>query len=190
MAANPLFILKKPNISIVILAVATTFIIIFGGFAVYLAEHEHPRANITNFGDAVWWAVVTIATVGYGEYYPVTVAGRLIAIFMMISGIGIFAVLVSSIAQRRLQRAESRVKSRTELQSTLLGQESKTAIKNKIDAIENLTEGDFDTLIIKMKSLRRTLLQESRIKCSRCDITNHNTHKFCSNCGLDLSDVP
>jgi hypothetical protein len=39
-----------------------TLIIIFGGIGVYLAEHKHPGANITNLGDAFWWAVVTMTT--------------------------------------------------------------------------------------------------------------------------------
>jgi hypothetical protein len=107
----------------------------------------------------------------------------------MLSGIGIFALFVSTLAQRRLQRAESTLKSKTERQPSLLGHETKTSIKNKIEGIENLTEEDFDTLIIMMKSLRRTLLEESKIlfKCSRCGIIYHNKPKFCSNCGLDLS---
>ena len=65
---------------------------IFGGIGVYLTEHGHPGANITNLGDALWWAVVTIATVGYGDYYPVTAVGRVIAVFIMLGGIGIFVL--------------------------------------------------------------------------------------------------
>ena len=40
------------------------------------AERDAPGANITSFGEAIWWAVVTLATVGYGDTYPVTVPGR------------------------------------------------------------------------------------------------------------------
>ena len=190
MSSDRLYRLVKTNKIIIVLGLLTALIIIFGGIAVYLAEHGHQGANITKLSDALWWAVVTIATVGYGDYYPVTVVGRLIAILMMLSGIGIFALLVSTLAQRRMQRAESRLKSKTELQPILLGHETKTAIKNKIEGIENLTEEDFDTLIIMMKSLRRTLLEESKIlfKCPRCGITYHSKPKFCSNCGLDFGD--
>jgi voltage-gated potassium channel Kch len=108
--------LANINLIIVILAVLVSLIIIIGGIGVYLVEHEHQGANITKLSDAIWWAVVTIATVGYGEYYQVTTAGRLIAIFMMLSGIGIFVLLVSTLAHRRLQRRESKLKSKTELQ--------------------------------------------------------------------------
>ena len=95
-----LYTLPKTNMSVVTLAVLVSLIIIFGGIAVYLAEHGHQGANITKLSDALWWAVVTIATVGYGDYYPVTAAGRLIAIFMMLSGIGIFALLVITTLHR------------------------------------------------------------------------------------------
>ncbi|MDW0298270.1 MAG: hypothetical protein QN784_07445, partial [Nitrososphaeraceae archaeon] len=69
----------------------------------------------------------------------------------------------------------------------LLGQGTKTAIKTKVDGIETLTEEDFDTLIVEIKSLRLTLLKGSKIlKCARCGIVYHNKPKFCSNCGLAL----
>jgi voltage-gated potassium channel len=78
-------------------------IIIFGGIGVYLAEHGHQGANITNSGNAFWWAVETITTVGYGDYTPVTTIGRIIATFVMFSGIGIVVVLLGTLSQRRLQ---------------------------------------------------------------------------------------
>jgi len=75
---------------------------------VYLAEHKHPGANITKLGDAFWWAVVTLATVGYGDYYPVTLVGRIMAVIMMLLGIGTFILFVSTLAQRRVEKTESR----------------------------------------------------------------------------------
>ena len=61
-------------------------------------ESRSPDANITTGGDALWWAVVTITTVGYGDYYPVTSLGRLVAVFVMFSGIGIIGALASILA--------------------------------------------------------------------------------------------
>jgi voltage-gated potassium channel len=189
MRTHRLYTILKANMVVAVPSILVILIIIFGGIGVYLAEHEHQGANITKLGDAFWWAVVTITTVGYGDYYPVTTIGRIIAIFVMFSGIGIVVAVLGTLSQRRLQRVESRFKSKTEVQSRLLADETKTAIQNKIGEMEKLTEEDFDALIIMMKNLYRTLVEESKIlyKCSRCGNVYHSKPKFCSNCGLDLT---
>lgn len=61
-------------------------------------ETQSPDANITTGGDALWWALVTITTVGYGDYYPVTTLGRFTAAFVMLSGVGIIGALASVLA--------------------------------------------------------------------------------------------
>jgi voltage-gated potassium channel len=179
MTSNRLFTSLKTNMDIVVLAILASLIIIFGGIGEYLAEHQYQGANITNLGDAFWWAVVTISTVGYGDYYPVTAVGRIIAVIEMVSGIGIFLLLVGKLSQRRLQRGKL---SQILIQPRLLDDETKRSIKNKIDGIEKMTEDDFDTLIIMMKRV----LEESRL-CSKCMNIHHRMPKFCSNCGLDLT---
>jgi voltage-gated potassium channel len=126
MQIDHLYRILKINMDIVTLAILVALIIIFGGIGVFLAEHRHPGANITNLGDALWWAVVTIATVGYGDYYPVTAVGRVLAVIVMFSGIGIFVLLVGTLSQRRLHQAESRLKSRTE--TGLLNDGTKTCL--------------------------------------------------------------
>ena len=117
-------------------------IVIFGGIGVYLAEHEHKGANITTIGDALWWGIVTISTVGYGDFYPVTVVGQTITVFMMLSGIGIFVLQVSLLSQRTLRRREPRLKKT----QGVLRHDEKLAIKNKIKEIEKLTK-EVQTLI-------------------------------------------
>lgn len=189
MSTSHLYTLENTKMSVLILAAAAFSIIFVGGFGVFLAEHGHPGANITQFGDAVWWAVVTLATVGYGDYYPVTAVGRIIAILMIISGVGIFALMVATLAKRRLQKAESKLGPVTKPDLNLLGQETKTAIQDKVEGIEKLTEDEFDGLMVMMKTLRLTLLEESKelYKCPRCGSDYRSKPKFCSNCGFALS---
>src|SRR5947209_14720049 len=62
---------------------------------VLLAEQSAPNANIKTYHDAVWWAFVTITTVGYGDYYPVTGWGQSLAVILMFFGLGIIGVLSS-----------------------------------------------------------------------------------------------
>ena len=59
------------------------------------AESRAPDANIATGWDAFWWAVVTITTVGYGDRYPITVAGRITAMCVMVMGLGIIGALAS-----------------------------------------------------------------------------------------------
>jgi voltage-gated potassium channel len=188
MRSERLYKLLEAN-PLVIPVILVLVIIIFGGIGVYLAEYKHQGANITNLGDAFWWAIVTITTVGYGEFFPLTSVGRAIGVLVMFSGIGIVVIIVGIISQKRIKGLESMLKSKTEVRPRLFGDETKTAIIDKIEGIEKLTEEDFDTLFIKMKSLRRTLLEESRnsYKCSGCGNVYYNKPKFCSNCGHDLS---
>jgi voltage-gated potassium channel Kch len=61
-------------------------------------EHAH-GAQIVTADDAIWWSLVTMATVGYGDMYPVTTPGRFVGIFVMIIGVSIFTVLTSFLAQ-------------------------------------------------------------------------------------------
>ena len=188
MRSERLYKLLEAN-PLVIPVILVLVIIIFGGIGVYLAEYKHQDANITNLGDAFWWAIVTITTVGYGEFFPLTFVGRAIGVLVMFSGIGIVVIIVGIISQKRIKGLESMLKSKTEVRQRLFGDETKTDIIDKIEGIEKLTEEDFDTLFIKMKSLRRTLLEESRnsYKCSGCGNVYYNKPKFCSNCGLDFS---
>ena len=87
--------------------------VFFLALATLQAERGAPGANIDTFGDAIWWAIVTIATVGYGDLYPVTPAGRFYAVLLMAGGIAIVgtasATIISYLNERvaglRHQRA-------------------------------------------------------------------------------------
>src|SRR5262249_47320891 len=77
---------------------ATLLAVICSSLAVLQAERGHLHANIQNIGDALWWAIVTITTVGYGDHYPVTFEGRIVAIGLMIAGIALIGVITASVA--------------------------------------------------------------------------------------------
>lgn len=55
-------------------------------------------SNIHNAGDALWWAFVTITTVGYGDFYPVTYEGRIVAAVLMTAGVGLFGTFTGFVA--------------------------------------------------------------------------------------------
>ncbi|WP_326498586.1 potassium channel family protein [Catenovulum adriaticum] len=66
--------------------------------AIFIIESDNPDSNIKTAEDALWWGLVTISTVGYGDYYPVTSAGRLISSILIISGVSLFGVISGYIA--------------------------------------------------------------------------------------------
>lgn len=85
--------------NVAVYGAGTCLIVLFSAsLAVLDAERGAPGANITTFGDALWWAAVTVATVGYGDYYPVTLQGRLVATGLFIVGIGLLGVLTGGLA--------------------------------------------------------------------------------------------
>jgi voltage-gated potassium channel len=78
-----------------------------GSIAIVLVEKGAANANIQSGEDAVWWAIVTMATVGYGDRFPTTPPGRLIGTGVIFAGVGLFSVLTSFIATNFVARRES-----------------------------------------------------------------------------------
>jgi len=74
------------------------FVLEFGSLAILGAEQKAPGANITTASDAIWYTIVTISTVGYGDEYPVTDAGRLIGSLIIVVGVGIFGTFTGYVA--------------------------------------------------------------------------------------------
>lgn len=88
----------------VYVAGATALVSFAASLAVYDAERQHPDASITSFGDAMWWTITTISTVGYGDRYPVTWQGRLVAGLLMIAGIALLGTVTATIASWFVER--------------------------------------------------------------------------------------
>ena len=73
-------------------------LVIFSSITVLELEASSPNANIKTAGDAMWWAYATITTVGYGDKYPVTAGGRILAAILMTAGIGLFGTFTAYVA--------------------------------------------------------------------------------------------
>ena len=119
-------------------ALLITGVVVLGAAALTFAVEEGGEGSIDSLGDALWWAVTTVTTVGYGDMFPVTPAGRGIAAFLMLAGITLFGVLTANIAAffveqeqqsdptverldevlRRLEQLEQRLEARETDQST------------------------------------------------------------------------
>ena len=119
------------------------------GVLVLKFEAGNPDANLTTAGDAVWWVLVTLTTVGYGDRFPTTPGGRLVGVLVMFSGIALIGVLASYLSSFFMAPpkkaaetpAESGdLKTRLAKLEALLEDQSKanTAVREEVDAIKKL----------------------------------------------------
>lgn len=90
---------------------ATALTVLIAALAVLDAEQD--GGAITTFGDAIWWAFVTITTVGYGDLSPVTAAGRAVALGLMIGGIALIGVVTATLASWIVERVSDQSTSAT-----------------------------------------------------------------------------
>jgi voltage-gated potassium channel len=77
---------------------AAVGLLFLGAWLVLLFEKNAVGSNIHSYHDALWWAVVTVTTVGYGDRFPVTEGGRAVAVVLMLVGIGLIGVLTATVA--------------------------------------------------------------------------------------------
>jgi voltage-gated potassium channel len=89
---------------------AAAVFVLNGAVIVYLFERHAPGSNIHTLGDAVWWAFVTVTTVGYGDFYPVTTWGRITACFIMGTGLLTVAVVTAQVASSFVTQAANRAR--------------------------------------------------------------------------------
>lgn len=81
-----------------VVLLSASLLILIGALGVLDAERGDPDATIRSFGDALWWAMATVTTVGYGDLYPVTTAGRWVAAALMLLGISVLGVVTAGVA--------------------------------------------------------------------------------------------
>jgi voltage-gated potassium channel len=83
---------------------ATSLTLFVAALAELDAERGEPGSNISDFGDALWWAATTMTTVGYGDHFPVSTTGRVVAMGLMIAGIALLGVVTATFASWLLDR--------------------------------------------------------------------------------------
>lgn len=99
----------------------------FASMAILRIEGTDPAANIHTASDAIWWVYVTITTVGYGDQYPVTNAGRIVGMLVMLAGVGLFGVLTGFLANKFVPSNDDSDKKLARIQRDL--DEIKTLLK-------------------------------------------------------------
>lgn len=98
--------------------------------------------NINHFVDGIWWSIVTTTTVGYGDISPTTIIGRVVAIFLMIVGIGLVGMITGSITTFFIRENKKQ-------------NQTVQHIINQLGHYEDLSANDLDHLIVLLKNLKK-----------------------------------
>ena len=124
---------------------ASVLLLSMGALLVFEAERHVPGASITTFPDALWWAVVSVTTMGYGAYYPITLTGRLITVAMVIGGISLIGVITGVCTSWVIDETSDMHAAKGDAPMT---REQAERIERKLDALsarlERLDDGGID----------------------------------------------
>jgi voltage-gated potassium channel len=91
-------------------AITAVFVAYISAVQITISERNVDGSNIKNFEDGLWWAVTTVTTVGYGDRFPTTTEGRLLAVLLMLVGISLVGVITASVASWFVKLSQEEVK--------------------------------------------------------------------------------
>ena len=126
-------------------ASGTVLLIYACSLSILQVERARPGSSINNFGDALWWSLETVTTVGYGDKTPHTTLGKLIAATLMIGGIGVMSLITASLASWIVERVAE--------EDTA----SQAITETHIDALRAHVEQQVDSLRAEIKALTDAL---------------------------------
>lgn len=138
---------KEIKLSLVIV----TLIVLWGATGFYFVEHRS-NDNISSYFDAIWWAIVTTTTVGYGDISPLTIGGRMIAIILMLTGIGLIGSITASVATNFIENIKEEKESdqkENQIQRDLI-----QFIHQQVDHLPHMSEEEYHSLISVMETIR------------------------------------
>jgi voltage-gated potassium channel len=136
---------------------AVFFVISLGSILVLQFESIDASANILTEQEAIWWAIVTIATVGYGDFYPVTFYGRLVGIVLIIVGVGTFGVLSSYLAKSFLSPTKQESADQKQFEKERVAEALRAGLKAEIEPLKS----EIVALRAELSDMRQSLAKNS-----------------------------
>ncbi|HEY0732079.1 MAG TPA: ion transporter [Chitinophagaceae bacterium] len=112
-------------------AIVGILMVIFCAIGILGVERDAPGGNIKTAEDALWWSFVTVTTVGYGDLYPVTTAGRIIAAALMTVGVALFGTFTAYVASWFVQQREEQEEEEERIEQEKLRSDKNKAVKKE-----------------------------------------------------------
>jgi voltage-gated potassium channel len=129
--------------AVLLVSAITLILVLTVAGVVLIFERGNPHATITSYPDALWWALSTVTTVGYGDIYPVTSGGRLAGLLLMLAGIALAGIITAAVAawfvQSVVKQADDVEKEKNAAEATM----QEATVLQRLDALEaRLTQVD------------------------------------------------
>ncbi|MFQ6370715.1 ion transporter [Shewanella sp. YIC-542] len=140
---------RQTTMASLLLAIIT--IVAFSSVLVLLVENGEPGANITTAEDAIWWSLVTISTVGYGDFYPVSTVGHIIGGLVILCGVSFFGVISGYMASLFVAPDE---------QEHL--EQQRQEFKHQLDDVLQRMEHNQQTMLQEISQLKQELQQQHK----------------------------
>ena len=103
-------VIRSVRTEVAVTLFASIVVVVFAGILMYYAEHQTQPEVFTNMSQSIWWAVATLTTIGYGDIYPVTALGKIIASSLAFVGIGLVAIPAGLISAAYVDEINSQKK--------------------------------------------------------------------------------
>jgi voltage-gated potassium channel len=122
--------------AVLLVSAITLILVLTVAGVVLIFERGNPHATITSYPDALWWALSTVTTVGYGDIYPVTSGGRLAGLLLMLAGIALAGIITAAVAawfvQSVVKQADDVKKEKNAAEATM----QQATVLQRLDALE------------------------------------------------------
>jgi voltage-gated potassium channel Kch len=142
--------------ALLVLLLMGILVLQFGSLTMLYVEQDSPDANITSASDAIWYTMVTISTVGYGDQYPVTSAGRIVGALIIVIGVGIFGTFTGYLANLflapRVEEAGSAPLAAAELEGPVSSDEPAARFDAESVVVPAATMEDLRALLAESES--------------------------------------
>ena len=103
-------VIRSVRTEVAVTLFASIVVVVFAGILMYYAEHQTQPEVFTNMSQSIWWAVATLTTIGYGDIYPVTALGKIIASSLAFVGVGLVAIPAGLISAAYVDEINSQKK--------------------------------------------------------------------------------